>query len=250
MNKTIAISILSAGLLAGFSSGCSTDGIGAAGGPDQQVLDRAARAIAKGEGRISPADLADRLIAEHAAPALIDLRTPQAFAAGHIRGSQNADIPTLLSEEGRSQLAEGVTPVLISERGLSAAQTAALLRTSDVDVLVLEGGIDAWQRYLNPGQGAAADAEEAQDRAKRQAAACWFEGDYVAAAGLTVKAPAMPAGREGGFVPPLEPVEARPAPLAPDPLGLGLGMGLGSDEVRVKKPAKNSTKKLKIGEGC
>ena len=57
--------------------------------------------------------------------------------------------------------------------------------------------------------------------ARQQAVSCWFEGDYVAAAGLAVKQDEVrPA--TGGFVPPLEPASPTHAE-AVDPLGLGLG---------------------------
>jgi hypothetical protein len=104
----------------------------------------------------------------------------------------------------------------------------------------------------------------ASEQAKKQAVACWFEGDYVAAAGLTVKQ-TTPAG---GYVPPLEPVTAE---AEEDSLGLGLGIGLGPEEAQ-EKPQEDSlglglglglgpedaqeseaaptTGKLKIGEGC
>jgi hypothetical protein len=106
------------------------------------------------------------------------------------------------------------------------------------------------------------DARNAQELAKQQAISCWFEGDYVAEAGLTVKAPAS-----AGYIPPLEPV--KPAPeeddlglglglgLGPeelqqpeeDSLGLGLGLGLGPEDLQESKSeCKDCT--LKIGEGC
>jgi len=244
--KDIGISFLVAGLAGAFLTGCTGDS-GNSSGIDQQRLDLVARAIVQKEGLISAADLADRLIVAQGAPLVMDLRNPREFAAASIRGSANADIPTLLTESGRSELTKVPEVVLVSASGVEAAQTAALLRATGVTVSVLQGGFEAWQRYLENPEGAPADAGEAREMAKRQATACWFEGDYVAAAGLVVKTPDDSATRSGGYVPPLEPVQAPEAPAA-DPLGLGLGLGLGPEDVQPHR--QRTRKRLRIGEGC
>ena len=58
---------------------------------------------------------------------------------------------------------------------------------------------------------------------RQQAVACYFAGDYVAAAGLAVK----PQTQSAGYTPPLAPAEpAASVEEVADPLGLGLGLGL------------------------
>jgi hypothetical protein len=119
----------------------------------------------------------------------------------------------------------------------------ALLRLAGADARVLAGGHAAWETYLHPGSG----SDSAAELARRQAAACWFEGDYLAEAGLVPKRAAA-AAAPAGFVPPLQPVEPAPAAPADDPLGLGLGLGLGPPGSQA--PAAKPKRKLKVREGC
>jgi rhodanese-related sulfurtransferase len=244
------------GLLVLFATGgCSPSTGGAA--IDQNALDQAARAIVRAEDRVAASELADLHIGDRSSVTVIDLRPRADFEAGHIEGASHAELTALLSPEGREGVADGSRLVLVSADGTHAAQAAALLRVAGVTAQALDGGYAAWRRLMEGGEsGAAADAAAARAQAKRQAVACWFEGDYVAAAGLAVKQDAAPAAT-GGFVPPLQPATPAPAP-AEDPLGLGLGtpgaaaaedplgLGLGVPGEASARPAR----KLKIREGC
>jgi hypothetical protein len=121
----------------------------------------------------------------------------------------------------------------------------------------LVGGYQAWtdEMYGAAGEGTASE------QAKKQAVACWFEGDYIAEAGLAVKS------GTGGYVPPLEPASAGSQEdslglglgigLGPatseepkeDSLGLGLGLGLGPEDAQESESSSGGGK-LIIGEGC
>ena len=229
--------------LIGIALGGCSGGGGDGGVLSQAVLDEAARSIVQADAAVTPAELSDTLIGGRDPVDVVDLRPPDSFSAGHIKGARNVALADLLSADGRAKLGERGTPVLVSEDGTRAAQAAALLRLAGTDARVLAGGSVAWQRYLQPDAG----GDSAEELARRQAAACWFEGDYLAEAGLVPKQAAATAA-PAGFVPPLQPVEPAPAPPADDPLGLGLGLGLGPPEAQA--PASKPKRKLKVREGC
>ena len=237
------------------TGGCSPSNGGAA--VDQAALDRTARAIVRAEDRVAAPDLADLLISDRSSVTVLDLRPKAHFEAGHIEGARHGELTALLSPDGRAALADGSRLVLVSADGSQAAQAAALLRVAGIHAEALDGGYAAWRRLVEGGEdGVPVDAVAARAEAKRQAVACWFEGDYVAAAGLAVKQDdARPA--TGGFVPPLGPATPTRA-RGQDPLGLGLevpgtgpaedplGLGLGLGPTGGAAPAR----KLKIREGC
>jgi rhodanese-related sulfurtransferase len=226
------------GLLA--AGGCSPAPSGET--VDQHVLDQAARAIVRAEDRIAAPALADLIIHDRSSAEVIDLRPKADFDSAHIEGARHAELTSLLSADGRSGLAGMAMPVLVSDDGSQAAQAAALLRIAGIKARALDGGYAAWRRLMEgEDAGIPVDAAAARAEAKRHAVACWFEGDYVAAAGLTVKQDAA-VPPTGGYVPPLEPA----APAADDPLGLGLGLGIPGTGQTPDQPAR----KLKIREGC
>jgi rhodanese-related sulfurtransferase len=223
-----------------------------------------ARAIIRGEDRFAVADLAQALIQDRADLLLLDLRPVDAFAAEHIEGAESLPLDRLLSQAGLAELPGDRRLVLYAETTAPAAQAAVLLRLAGLDAYALEGGYRHWLDYTTNPQSAA-DADP-QTRAERQAVACYFEGDYVAAAGLAVKTdggyrpPVTPVGRAeaaaksdalglglGLGLGPASPPEPAPAAEA-DALGLGLGLGLGPADA--PKPAAAPKGKLIIGEGC
>lgn len=228
-------------------------------------LDLLARSIAQQEGLISAEALADRLIQDPDGLLLVDLRAPEAFAEHHIDGARNLPVTALTDPESLGDPARSRQAVLYSEDSTTAARAQSLLQLAGREALLLEGGWQAWQAHLH-GVDAPPDPTA---QAKRQAVACFFEGDYLADAGLTVKTPApaptLTQARSGGYMPPLQPVEhptggaaalglglelglgpERRAETRPaDSLGLGLGLGLGP-----KKPQAAERPALIVGEGC
>ncbi len=233
---------LSAMAIAIGLAGCSS---GQQGGVSQELLDDAARSLSRETTRITAEQLSDAIIAGNRALDVIDLRAVQSYESDAIKGSRNLSLTTLLSAEGRAAI-DADRVVLVSEDGTLAAQASALLRLSGVDAQVLRGGYGAWRQYLTVDSGSPGmDAQAARDQAKRQAAACWFEGDYVAVAGLAPRnTEPMVDRKPAGFVPPMEPV----SPAKADPLGLGLGLGLGPPPAEEPPPKKK--RKLKVREGC
>jgi rhodanese-related sulfurtransferase len=225
--------------LALILAGCSP---APSGGPDNSAgridLAQLARAAAHNELAVAPAQLADRVLARRDDHSLLDLRSAEAFAAGHIKTARHAQLLELLDPAGANALPPGRDLVVYGDDGGASAEAATLLRVAGHNAYYLQGGYQGWQAHLH-GEPPPASPQEA---AKRAAVACWFEGDYVAAAGLVVKEGAAPAA--GAYTPPLQPAAPAPA-AAPDPLGLGLGLGLGPETA----PAP-ATGRLNVGEGC
>ena len=130
--------------------------------------------------------------------------------------------PRLMSDDALAALPQGRKVVVYSNGTAHAAQAALLLRLVDRDAYALLGGFNHWQAYLNdPTVAGVAEMDPAQ-RAQYQAVACFFEGDYLADAGLGPRGCAGAAAR-------------KPPGERPDPLGLGLGLGLGTDEVKRRR---------------
>ena len=151
-------------------------------------------------------------------------------------------------------LPSGSDILVYSDRSDKAAQLTTLLRLNDIQAFYLIGGYSQWQDNMNNTSGNPSSTTTAQTMAKQQAIACWFEGDYVATAGLVPK-PTLAAA--SGYVPPLQPAANQ---QVTDELGLGLGLGLGpeqpADELGLGLglglgPEQTAPKgKLNIGEGC
>ncbi|MDJ0833477.1 MAG: rhodanese-like domain-containing protein [Gammaproteobacteria bacterium] len=200
------------------------------------------RLMQQQQDRVSAPQLADWIIKDTRDFEILDLRETSVFASGHIDDARQQGLDRLLSADGLSALARHKKQVVVSQRGQQAAQVAALLRLQGIDAYSLDGGYDAWLSYTsNPADDASMDATA---MAQQQAVACYFAGDYVAVAGLTVKVPNPVAG----YTPPLIPVApAEPVDAVEDPLGLGLGLGMDED---LEPDASAAPTGLILGEGC
>ena len=99
---------------------------------------------AKGGKKITPQDLVS--LTNQDAAKLIDLRSPNEFADGHITGSINipyADIEDRLHE---IKLQEGKSLVLICDSGSQSANAGEVLNKSGYqNTVILSGGIGAWK---------------------------------------------------------------------------------------------------------
>ncbi len=98
----------------------------------------------KGGKKITPQDLIS--LTNQDAAKLIDLRSPNEFADGHITGSINipyADIEDRLHE---IKLQEGKSLVLICDSGSQSANAGEVLNKSGYqNTVILSGGIGAWK---------------------------------------------------------------------------------------------------------
>ena len=98
----------------------------------------------KGGKKITPQDLVS--LTNQDAAKLIDLRSPNEFADGHITGSINipyADIEDRLHE---IKLQEGKSLVLICDSGSQSTNAGEVLNKSGYqNTVILSGGIGAWK---------------------------------------------------------------------------------------------------------
>lgn len=132
----------------------------------------------RGQGvtSVTPAD-AVRLINRGAA--VVDVREPAAWAAGHIVNSRNhaaaalKDNPELLAKQRKKAL------LLVCDTGMSSARAAAELRKQGYEqVLSLRGGLNAWRQENLPvvreeerAKGKGPGRKAAADKAEKGAAA-------------------------------------------------------------------------------
>jgi len=204
--------IIAIGLLAGCQEQAQVDMQGRAAA--------LARTIAEEGDHVTVAELSDWIIKDRGDFELVDIREAADFERAHIPQARHVPLAAMLSEASLAALPPGRKVVIYSNGTAHAAQAALLLRLLERDAYALLGGFNHWQAYLHDPQSAGVAEMDPRQRARYQAVACFFAGDYVADAGLLVHAGDAATG----------PVPA--APDAPDPLGLGLGLGLGSEEVR------------------
>jgi rhodanese-related sulfurtransferase len=161
------------------------------GGGRVEISTRELAAIVQGEiDHVSPAELAQWIVAGRTDYRLLDLRDAGAFAEYHIPGAENVALTAL--EEYPLWRNERI--VLYSDGGLHAAQAWFLLRAKGYSgAAILAAGLDGWKdEVLFPLlDGAEVGGEQA---ARRQALAAHFGGtprSGGAAAGATA-APALP----------------------------------------------------------
>mgnify|MGYP000436378581 CR=1 FL=1 len=101
------------------------------------------------DGEISPEDVEASLESEDR-PRIIDIRSPGAFAQGHIPGSVNVpfgDLPDRIEE-----FADAEHIVTVCPHGKASVQAARLIGsyegTADATVKSMIGGLEAWEGEL------------------------------------------------------------------------------------------------------
>ncbi len=122
--------------------------------PDQPSLDALAQMVARGDDMVSVDYLKARILAARGDFTLIDIRAPDEFAAGHIKGAVNLTVPQLLSPDEVVKLRRMPQVILYGTNSAAAAQAAVLLRLSGVAAMALSGGVRGWASAL---QAAPAD---------------------------------------------------------------------------------------------
>jgi rhodanese-related sulfurtransferase len=96
-------------------------------------------------GEVSPEQL---LAAQQsaAAPFVLDVRTPEEFASGHVPGAQNVPIDELASRTGELEAQREREVVVYCERGPRARKAAdALVAAGFTDVKLLAGHMSGWR---------------------------------------------------------------------------------------------------------
>ena len=111
-----------------------------------------------GVSRLSAAALQALVAAQlnGAALALIDVREPHEFNAGHLQGARN--IPLAQLERRLSELSGGGMPVFVCRSGRRSLAACALALRGGIGALAhLEGGLLAWAEQVDPSLEVAAD---------------------------------------------------------------------------------------------
>lgn len=77
---------------------------------------------------------------------VVDVRTPEEFAKGHLRDAKNIPLADLSTRIGELEKSKARTVVVICQAGNRADKAVRQLAAAGfTDVLSLEGGIAAWQ---------------------------------------------------------------------------------------------------------
>jgi len=119
-----------------------------------------ARSIEESEDHIDPGTISQWLIEGRRDFMLVDIRGPEAFAAGHINGAENIPLSQLLQKDTLDELPKDKLMVIYSNGVSHAAQAWLVMKTAGFDSYMLEGGFNYWnQVIMNP----KAPADEAPD---------------------------------------------------------------------------------------
>ncbi|MFB6152841.1 MAG: rhodanese-like domain-containing protein [Halodesulfurarchaeum sp.] len=105
-------------------------------------------------GEIEPDEL-ERLLEGDSPPRIVDIRSPTAFAEGHIPGSENVPFESLADVMDELQHAEHI--VTVCPHGQASKQAVRLIESyQDIDestrVESLAGGLDAWSGPIESGR--------------------------------------------------------------------------------------------------
>lgn len=163
-----------------------------------------ALAIVHGDDQVRADELSDWLVARRKDFVLIDVRPQRDFAKGHIQSAENLPLTWLVEPRTLAGLPRDRKLVLYSNGDRKAAQAVVMLRQAGLQAYTLVGGYRFWVRHvLHPELPAGAGDDEILKFRKRQAAACFFSGNYKGgipaappAKGFTPKVHRRPPGKK------------------------------------------------------
>ncbi len=203
MNKWFWGSIL-IGLVVGMLGACGA-------GNDAELRFQSAaftpvtQSIVRKEDRISAEDLAHWIIEGNQNFALVDIRSQEDFARGHIDTTRHIPMVELFTQQSLEKLPRDRKIVVYSNGSEDAAKASAMLRLLGYNAYLLLGGYNHWSAHiLNPKLAELAD-EEVLQMEKRRAIACYFAGDYRPEVGIPPLAETT--AESTGYTPPLQPVK-------------------------------------------
>ncbi len=114
-------------------------------GPAPMTL---AQAIARGDVTIASKQVQSMILAQRRDFTLVDIRSPAAFAAGHIRDARNVPLAKLGTPEEINVLRRSPQVILYSDTSVEAAEAAVMLRGAGVMARALSGGLAAWGKSV------------------------------------------------------------------------------------------------------
>lgn len=113
------------------------------------------------DGEITPEEV-EQLLAADADVRVVDIRSPGAYARGHIPGSENVPFQQLPSRVATLSGSDRI--VTVCPHGKASVQAANLIKsfegTTDARVESMAGGLEAWGGDLESG---ASETSEAND---------------------------------------------------------------------------------------
>lgn len=110
-------------------------------------------------GELTPDDVENRL-SDRDDVDVIDIRSPETFAAGHIPDAENLPPSKLEAEaETRDWADEVIVACYVGKSSVQAARLIDHYADDDVDVASMAGGYDAWEGDLTESADADADAD-------------------------------------------------------------------------------------------
>jgi rhodanese-related sulfurtransferase len=106
-------------------------------------------ALMPGGKRASPAEVVQ--IMNRGKNVLVDIRTPEEFAAGHLRDAKNIPVADFDKRIGELEKSKTKSIVVICQTGARADKVVRQLQAAGfADVVALEGGQAAWQAASLP----------------------------------------------------------------------------------------------------
>jgi rhodanese-related sulfurtransferase len=133
---------------------------------DLTKLQAMGQAISRNENSMTTPALNEMIVKDQHNYTLIDVRSPQDYEVGHIKGAANVPLTKLFSGDEIGKLSRAPTVVLYSNKTTAAAQAAILLRMTDVKAVALIGGYEGWvEQTLHPKATPGSKAEGAAKRA-------------------------------------------------------------------------------------
>ena len=82
---------------------------------------------------------------------LVDIRTPEEFATGHLRDAKNIPLADFDKRIGELEKSKGKSIVVVCQTGARADKAVRLLQAAGFDdVAALDGGLAAWQAASLP----------------------------------------------------------------------------------------------------
>jgi len=88
---------------------------------------------------------ATQMINRGKSTAVIDVRSADEFAAGHLRDAKNMPLPDLAKRIGELDKNKVKTVILVCQSGARAGKAARQLKSAGFeDIYTLEGGVNAW----------------------------------------------------------------------------------------------------------
>jgi rhodanese-related sulfurtransferase len=77
---------------------------------------------------------------------ILDVRSAEEFAAGHLQNAKNIPLPELTTRLKEIEKSKTTTVITVCERGTRAASAAGLLKKAGFEqVFILDGGVSAWK---------------------------------------------------------------------------------------------------------